>query len=191
MRSQPYRIRDRRWATLPNLFSLVRVLLLVPTLIALEREEVIGPLPGVALVACALGTDVLDGLLARWRGWVSDLGRVLDPLADKIYLGGLVLYLSLARDFPWWLVGFVLARDLFLIAAGALVARRHGVVFAANAWGKVSTVILSLLVLAYLVRWEAAFPWLIAATAATLTLSLYAYVRNALRFLRARAPQSA
>lgn len=182
----PHEIRNPRVATPPNLLSLIRVLLLPPTLLALGRQETAGPLPPLVLIACALGTDALDGLLARRRGWVSDTGRGLDPLADKIYLGGIVLYLALARDFPLWLVALIVARDLFLILAGTLLVRRYRVMFAANVWGKVSTALLGTLVMVYILHLEELAPWLIAAVVIALGVSLATYVLNAVRFLRER-----
>jgi CDP-diacylglycerol--glycerol-3-phosphate 3-phosphatidyltransferase len=173
-----------RIVTPPNALSFLRMLLLPPTLMALDRQDVGGTLPVILALGCALGSDALDGLLARWRGWVSNWGRVLDPLADKVYLGGVVLYLTLARGFPAWLLALVLARDAFLVASSAFLVRRYKVVFGASLWGKVSTVTLSLLVVAYVLRIEVAEPWLIGAATAALALSVVGYVRNALAFLR-------
>jgi CDP-diacylglycerol--glycerol-3-phosphate 3-phosphatidyltransferase len=181
---QPHVIRRTRVATPPNALSFARMLLLAPTLFALTRQDSTGPLPAVILMGASLGTDALDGLLARRRGWVSDWGRVLDPLADKVYIGGLVLYLALERDFPIWLVALVIARDLFLIVTSALLVRRYSVVFSPNVWGKVTMVVLSVLVFAYVLRVEVVKPWLLAAAVTGLALSLVGYVRNAVGFVR-------
>jgi CDP-diacylglycerol--glycerol-3-phosphate 3-phosphatidyltransferase len=187
---RPYAVRNPRWVTLPNLLSLIRVLLLPPSLWALARQEVAGTLPVALTLTAAFVSDALDGLFARWRGWVSDLGRVLDPLADKIYLGGLVLYLALERDFPLWLVGVIVARDLFLIVAASFLVRRYNIVFAANFWGKTSTVILMALVVAVILRVKEVIPWLVGAALVALLLSLAAYVRDAMRFLRGGAARA-
>ncbi len=184
MSDQPYAIRRTRVATPPNALSFLRMLLLAPTLLALSGQERTGNLPVVVLLGSALGSDAVDGLLARRRGWVSDWGRVLDPLADKVYLGGVVLYLALERDFPLWVLALVIARDLFLVVTSALLVRRYNVVFSPNLWGKATTVVLSVLIFAYVLRVDAVKPWLIAAALIGLVLSLLGYVRNAVRFLR-------
>jgi CDP-diacylglycerol--glycerol-3-phosphate 3-phosphatidyltransferase len=183
---QPHVIRRTRVFTPPNALSFLRMLMLGPTLAALADQDRIGNLPAIVLLGSALGTDAVDGLLARKRGWVSDWGRVLDPLADKVYLGGVVLYLALARDFPTWLVVLVLARDLFLIVTSALLVRRYNVVFSPNLWGKATTVVLGVLIFAYVLRADAVKAPLLATAVIGLALSLIGYVRTAVRFVRAR-----
>jgi CDP-diacylglycerol--glycerol-3-phosphate 3-phosphatidyltransferase len=187
----PYRVRRVRFGTLPNLLSFVRILLLPLTILALDRQETLGIWPVLAVIGAALGSDALDGLLARWRGSASDFGRILDPLADKIYIGGVVLYLAVARNLPLWLVVLVVARDGLLILGSTLLVRRHRVVFAANLWGKISTVVLSLLLVAYVLRIEVIASWLITVAAVALGVSFIVYVRDALRFLRQGATQAA
>jgi CDP-diacylglycerol--glycerol-3-phosphate 3-phosphatidyltransferase len=188
---QPHIIRRTRVFTPPNALSFLRMLLLGPTLAALADQDRIGNLPAIVLLGVALGTDAVDGLLARKRGWVSDWGRVLDPLADKIYLGGVVLYLAFARDFPLWLVALVLARDIFLIVTSALLVRRYNVVFSPNLWGKATTVVLAVVVFAYVLNVDAVKPPLLAAAVIGLALSLLGYVRNAVNFVRQRQAGSA
>lgn len=184
MAGRPYRIRNPRFATLPNFLSAVRIFLLPLSLLALERQSAWGVWPVVLAVGGALATDALDGLLARGRGSVSDLGRVLDPLADKVYIAGLFLYLVVRRGFPAWLLVLVIARDLFLIVAALALARRRRVVFAANLWGKVSMVTLSLLACAYVLEVAPAVPWLVDAAVVAIGLSLVTYVRDGVRFVR-------
>lgn len=191
MGERPFTIRSTRVATLPNALSLIRILLLAPTLVVLEQQESVGTLVVLAVVALALSTDAADGLVARRRGSVSGLGRVLDPVADKIYLGGVVLYLALARDFPGWLVALVIARDLCLVLGSMFLLGRQRVVFAANLWGKLSTVLLGLLVLAYLLRLSAVWPWLAGVAGAAVVVSWISYARTGVRYLRAGATQAA
>ena len=78
----------------------------------------------------------------------------------------------------------MLARDVFLIVTSALLVRRYNVVFSPNLWGKATTVILSVLVFAYVLNVDAVKPALIAGAVAGLALSLMGYVRNAVRFVR-------
>ncbi|HXH03086.1 MAG TPA: CDP-alcohol phosphatidyltransferase family protein [Candidatus Competibacteraceae bacterium] len=101
---------------LPNLISLLRILLVVPSLWLLLRQRYDATL---ALVVVAALSDGLDGFLARRYGWSSRLGGILDPLADKLLLIGLFLVLGWLGELPWWLVLLALGRDL-LIMGGAL-----------------------------------------------------------------------
>lgn len=138
-----------RYATLPNLLSLIRVLFLVPVLLLLHQNQVSSDRLAVGLLFIAGITDLLDGWLARTRGSVSPSGKVVDPVADKILIGGLVIYLVIARDFPLWMVIVILARDLALVLGGVWLARREAIVLPANRSGKVTTFTVSVLILVY------------------------------------------
>jgi CDP-diacylglycerol--glycerol-3-phosphate 3-phosphatidyltransferase len=173
----------------------LRLLLVGPSIVALQRQSDWGTLPVLVLVVVALGSDAVDGLLARGRGAVTSAGRMLDPLADKVYLGGVLLFLAVERGFPLLLVAAVIGRDLLLVSAGALLARRHGVVFTPSLAGKLSTLLLSLLIVAWVLRGdphlpelarvaEAAAPWLVAGSLAAVVVSLAGYVTAGVRYVR-------
>jgi cardiolipin synthase len=177
-------VRQRGFATLPNLLSLLRIVLLPVSIWTLERQSSAGVIPVLLVIGCALGTDALDGLLARWHGATSDVGKIVDPLADKIYLGGLLIYLGLERGFPLWIVGILVGRDLLLVIGGAILVRKYGAVFGANIWGKISTIILGVLVFAYILRTEWILSLLSALAVATLVVSFCVYAGDAMRFVR-------
>ncbi len=102
---------------LPNLLCILRILLVYPV----AQWILQGHYPQVlALFAFAAFTDALDGWLAKRFGWHSELGKVLDPLADKLLLVTVFVCLSIAGLVPLWIVGLVLFRDL-VIFFGALV----------------------------------------------------------------------
>jgi len=101
---------------LPNLLCVLRIVLVYPVAVGILRghyPEVLG------LFAIAAFTDGLDGFLAKRFGWHSELGKVLDPLADKLLLVTVFICLSVAGLAPWWLAALVLLRDL-VIFFGAL-----------------------------------------------------------------------
>jgi cardiolipin synthase len=104
---------------LPNLICVLRIALIWPVLAALHAGA---PLTALALFILAAISDGLDGYLAKRFGWTSDLGRFLDPLADKLLL--VVVYVQCAwLDLaPWWLTAAVVARDV-MIGLGALTFR--------------------------------------------------------------------
>ena len=104
---------------LPNLLCVVRILLVYPV----AHGIMLGHYPAVlAIFAVAAFTDGLDGFLAKRFGWTSELGKHLDPLADKLLLVTVFVCLSLAGLAPWWLTATVLLRDL-VIVAGAIAFR--------------------------------------------------------------------
>lgn len=100
----------------PNLLCILRIALVYPVAHGILQ----GHFPQVlALFVLAALSDALDGFLAKRFGWHTDLGRVLDPLADKLLLVSVFICLSYAGLAPWWLAGLVLLRDL-VIFFGAL-----------------------------------------------------------------------
>ncbi len=102
-------LRDQ-WLTVPNLFSIAR-LVGVPIflwLILLEQD-------GWALVVLMASgiSDYLDGKIARHYGLVSKVGSYLDPIADRLYIATTLLGLGLREIIPWWFVLILVARDAF------------------------------------------------------------------------------
>lgn len=173
---------ELRLFTLPNLLSLTRVLILPAVLWLLHRPDPESDGWAVGLLFLAGATDLLDGWLARNRHAVTPSGKVVDPLADKILIGGLLLYLVLERGFPIWLVALVLARDVGLVLGAGLFYRRQRVVFAADWTGKGTTFFLSLLALFHVLELRAWFPFLTVAATAFLLASYVSYGRRALRW---------
>ena len=104
---------------LPNLICLVRIALIWPIAAALAAGE---QLAALSLFVAAAASDGLDGYLAKRFNWTSALGKVLDPLADKLLLVTLFIEGAWLGLIPWWLSAAVVARDV-LIGLGALVFR--------------------------------------------------------------------
>lgn len=102
---------------LPNLISVLRIVLVVPVTLLLWQERFTEAL---YLFALAGFSDALDGYLAKRYGWTSWLGGLLDPLADKLLLVACYFTLGWLGLLPVWLVVAVLARDV-IIVAGATV----------------------------------------------------------------------
>jgi cardiolipin synthase (CMP-forming) len=102
---------------LPNIISVLRLLLVAPVVYLLLSGEFVWAL---VLFAVAGASDGLDGFLAKHYGWTSRLGGILDPLADKVLLVGCFLVLGWQGLVPVWLVLAVILRDV-VIVTGALV----------------------------------------------------------------------
>lgn len=101
---------------IPNLLTAVRIVLVAPLLWCVLE----GRYPqALALFLVAGVTDGLDGFLAKYYGWTSWLGGILDPLADKLLLVTMVVALGVQGALPLWLVNLIILRDL-VIVIGAL-----------------------------------------------------------------------
>lgn len=90
-----------------------------------------------ALFIVFMLSDALDGYLARSRGLITDLGKLLDPIADKFLTGGALIALSILAEMPWWVTGLVLVREVGITVHRLIVSR--DVVLAAAWLGKVKT----------------------------------------------------
>jgi cardiolipin synthase len=104
---------------LPNALCILRMLLAIPVAWLLARDKYAETLWVFAFAAV---TDALDGFLAKRFNWESELGKLLDPLADKILLVTSFITLTIVGGVPLWLAIVVVARDV-IIGFGALTFR--------------------------------------------------------------------
>jgi cardiolipin synthase (CMP-forming) len=102
---------------IPNSLCVLRMLLVVPVAWLLMKQDFQRTM---WLFAFAAATDGLDGFLAKRCGWTSELGKVLDPLADKILLVGTYITLAVIGFVPVWLAVTVVGRDI-VITVGAIL----------------------------------------------------------------------
>jgi CDP-diacylglycerol---glycerol-3-phosphate 3-phosphatidyltransferase len=157
---------------LPNALTVARIALAPPVALLPFVDSPSVRLAAFVLFVAAGMTDYFDGRLARSRRDETDLGKLLDPLADKLLLvGTLVPMYVLGRDtfafltpygrvgLPWWIVALVVGREGFMTVFRQAAARRHGVVIGAIGPAKWKTAM-------QLVWQGAAYFWFFAATLA-------------------------
>lgn len=135
---------------IPNLLTVLRILLTIPVFWLLLRQQYVAAL---ILFAVAGVSDGLDGFLAKQFGWQSRLGALLDPIADKLLLVSCYLVLGWLGDLPLWLAGVVVLRDV-VIVGGALVYhfRIQALQASPSSISKINTVLQILLVLVVVVH---------------------------------------
>jgi len=143
---------NRIW-TLPNLLTFLRFLFLAPILLFLYKGQ---RLPAVGFIFLGFMSDFLDGIIARRFNQSSELGRMMDPLVDKLnILGvGLLMILSPYYRFPLWYFLFLVVRELAVLVCGLLVVRKRKIVLEANKPGKRSAFFTGVCVLLYILGWE-------------------------------------
>lgn len=127
---------DRVW-TLPNVISLLR-LLGVP----LFLWFVLGPHEdgwAVFVLMVAGATDFVDGRLARALRQISRLGQMLDPMADRLYIFAVLIGLGVRGVLPWWLVGVLVGRDVFLACLVPFLRTRGFTSLPVHFLGKLAT----------------------------------------------------
>ena len=109
---------------------------------------------GLLVLILIIITDYADGIAARKFNQVSDFGKALDPVADKIVIISLFIYLLIKSDFPIWYLASLISRDLVLSYLSLLVKRRSGIMPQTNVPGKIAINFIALMVIAWFMEWE-------------------------------------
>jgi CDP-diacylglycerol---glycerol-3-phosphate 3-phosphatidyltransferase len=154
-----FELEDLRVLNLPNTLTLSRIfltpLLVVVLLTRIDGKEIYG----VVIFVVAALTDYLDGYIARKRNQVTDVGKLLDPIADKLLITSAFISLVELNLAPAWMVVIIVGRE-FAVSGIRSIAASQGYVMPANALGKLKTVcqVLTIVVLivadTYIEPWE-------------------------------------
>ena len=143
---------------LPNKLTILRVFL-VPIFVIFMLTDLGGQYNNwislVIFVAASL-TDLLDGYLARKNNLVTNFGKFMDPLADKLLVCSALICLMAIDRVPAWMVLVIISRE-FIISGFRLVASDAGVVIAASYWGKFKTISQIVMIIALLIEFPYAF----------------------------------
>ena len=115
---------------IPNILSVIRIILVAVFAFCISDQVALV----VFLVAGA--TDVLDGYLARRNNWITDLGKILDPFADKLMQCTVLVSLYIKRYIPIWFVIPFFAKELFTLFIGLVVIKKRNVVIVSRWYGK-------------------------------------------------------
>jgi len=161
------------------MLSIARIFLTIPiTYLILTDGSIVWILSLIALAVC---TDWFDGVVARWAKSVSEWGKVLDPLADKISASSVVLALVIQNKIPLWFLLVIVTRDILILIGGAVAAHKLRVVLMSNLWGKVAVFMLSLTVLWALL--EADRPLFQISMWITTVLFVFSFILYVIRFI--------
>lgn len=126
-----------RIATVPNAISFARILL-IPAFVALLLHQSTQT-AGLVLLVFVVSTDWVDGYIARRTGQVSTLGKVLDPVADRLAIAAALITLVVRHAFPLWAALTILVRDGLLLLAGLALLAGRGRRIDVRFIGKVAT----------------------------------------------------
>lgn len=132
---------------LANKLTLLRVALIPFFLVALYMLDTPTNLyVGVLIFLVASLTDFVDGYIARSRNLVTDFGKFMDPLADKLLVAAALVYMTEVGLIPGWVTVIILSRE-FVVSGIRLVAATNGLVLAASIWGKIKTFITMVMIM--------------------------------------------
>lgn len=180
---------DRIW-TISNSISISRVLFLVPLAYCLFGDIENNRLWAAGVIVLATGTDFLDGFLARRLHQVSEMGKIVDPLADKIAVGTLALFLVILGDVPIWYVVAIILRDVLILAGGIYIKKKKNIVTQSNWPGKLAVsaialyLLFSTMMIDSLETWRMYSLWL---SVAIMVFSLIIYTQRL--FIGRQVPQ--
>jgi CDP-diacylglycerol--glycerol-3-phosphate 3-phosphatidyltransferase len=137
--------------TLSNFMSFVRVLLSVPIFYFISVHD---NLYALAVIILAMITDWLDGFFARKWKQVTTLGKVIDPLADKMCTAAGFISLSLYHGLPFWITFVIVGRDIIIMLASLIMIGQRKLVMVSNMPGKMTVFFITLLGIVYLIQVE-------------------------------------
>ena len=133
---------------LPNKLTILRVLM-IPFFVVFMLWDITGAadkwIAALIFIVASL-TDMLDGKIARKYNLVTNFGKFMDPLADKLLVGAAMICLVEMGKLPAWIVIIIISRE-FIITGFRLIAAEGGLVIAASWWGKIKTVTQMLMII--------------------------------------------
>ena len=141
----------------PNTLTVLRVIM-IPFFVLFMLGDITSVDKYIALgifIAASL-TDTLDGYLARKNNQVTNFGKFMDPLADKLLVCAAMICLMDRDRLPSWIVIIIISRE-FIISGFRLIAAENGIVIAANYWGKFKTVSQMIMIILLLIDLGGAF----------------------------------
>jgi CDP-diacylglycerol--glycerol-3-phosphate 3-phosphatidyltransferase len=130
-------IQGKIW-TFSNMLSISRIVLMIPASYYLATPGQFHREIAILFILVAVTTDALDGYFARKFNQISEFGKIIDPLADKIGIGIVVVMLTIYGDIPLWFTLLVLSRDLVIFFAGLYIKSTTGIILPSLMSGKVA-----------------------------------------------------
>ncbi len=134
-------VKWKEQLTIPNILTILRLVCIPWMAIEIYRSKGYSPLSAGLFLGIWL-TDILDGWIARQFNQVSDVGKVLDPLVDKIFQLTTAVMMALVGRLPLWVPICLLAKELVMVAGGIALWRKK-VVVSSRWYGKLATVLLA------------------------------------------------
>jgi len=182
------------FTTKSNMLSLFRLLMAIPFWILLDNLNAPGH-RAILFGMCIFGaiTDLLDGYLARKFNEVTEMGKIIDPLADKIVIGIIILKLFLVGEIPNSYFLMIILRDLLIFTGGIFVSRKLGRVLPSNMLGKLtvtSIAIVILFILAQVDKTSTIYIGFYYLSIIMIFASLIGYIIRSLEFIKQKENES-
>ena len=143
---------------LPNKLTILRMILIVPFVACMLIPGLgdTGMYASVVIFIIASLTDLLDGKIARKYNLVTNFGKFMDPLADKLLVAAALICLTAQGSLAAWISIIIISRE-FIISGFRLIAADNNIVIAANYWGKIKTVVQMVMCVLFIVDLDTKF----------------------------------
>lgn len=171
------KIKQEKILNVPNVLTLARIAALPFVIWRFMKGDRYGALAIYVLVVL---TDVIDGFIARKYNKITNFGKLMDPLADKLLLLTMLILFCIEGTLPVWIVALVIAKELAMIAGGCFALSR-GIVVHALPIGKAATVAFALAVITLLLHWPKIGKALMAVAVVLMLCAMFYYLYTLLR----------
>jgi CDP-diacylglycerol--glycerol-3-phosphate 3-phosphatidyltransferase len=174
--------------TKSNMLSLFRLLMAIPIWFLLEHLDSLSMRYLIfSLCIFAAFTDILDGYLARKYNEVTEMGKLIDPLADKVLMAAIIVKLFVEGEVPLYYLLMIIGRDIIIFLGGIYVSKRLGKILPSNMLGKITVINIGLVILLILLQVDRnsfLFAVLYFSSLVLIVGSLIGYIIRAFEFLR-------
>ena len=180
--------------TISNGISFLRFLLVIPLWFLLDNYES-QSIRYITFALCSFAaiTDVLDGFLARKLNQVTEVGKIIDPLADKAAMAVIVVKLFLIGEISAFFFLLIIIRDLIIFIGGIFVSKKLGRVLPSNKLGKITVLFIGFVVLLILIgadRDSFYYLFIYYSSIILMFTSLFAYIYRAMEFIKKKKNES-
>lgn len=168
-------------SNIPNALSVLRLIIAPFIFVAIAWHDQ-GWITILAMIAVV--TDFLDGYLARKFGVISQAGKVLDPLADKLCVAAAAIGATMFMSMPAILLIFIILRDSMIAIFGLLIIKAKRQIPVSNIWGKITVFILTVTLIVYIFEIKALFILAYFLAVVFMLISSYSYFTIGMKLLK-------
>ena len=129
---------------IPNILTIIRFILIPFIFMSVIFHHY---LIGLVIFTISAITDILDGYIARKYNYITDIGKLIDPLADKLTQIFLLLALSILNILPWWILAIVFVKECVMVISASFLYKRKDVVVYSKWYGKMATTLFYLAII--------------------------------------------
>jgi cardiolipin synthase (CMP-forming) len=180
--------------TASNYLSILRLMLAIPFWIMLDHfNEPYFRILVFSLTLFASLTDIMDGYLARRLNQITEFGKIIDPLADKVCISVIIIKLYLMHQIPEYYFLMIIGRDILIFIGGIFLTKVIGKVLPSNMLGKITVLIVGIVIILIMLQVDKTLFYFKAVYGISIILifgSFSAYVLRALEFLKTNPPNA-